>query len=62
MFGVERWVGVLTACLVTTGNHDRPGYAKYFAAGAGQSPGVAGPHEEPDGADQDCEAHQCWYY
>ena len=48
--------------MMTTGNHVRSGYAKYFAAGTDESSSVAGSHEEPDGAEQDCEAHQCWYY
>ena len=47
---------------MTTGNHVRSDYVKYFAAGADQSSSVAGSHEEPNGAEQDCEAHQCWYY
>jgi hypothetical protein len=44
------------------GNHDRSGDAEYFAAGAEQSSSAAGPHEEPDGAEQDCEAHQRGHY
>src|SRR6266566_4187409 len=48
--------------MMTTGNYERSGHAKYFAAGADQSSSIAGSHEEPDGAEQDCEAHQCWYY
>ena len=47
---------------MTTGNHERSGYAKYFATGADQSSSVARSHEESDGAEQDCEAYQCWYY
>ncbi len=47
---------------MTIGNYDRSGDAEYFAAGADQSSSASGPYEEPDGAEQDCEAHQCWYY
>ena len=37
--------------LPVTGNYDRSCDAKHLAAGADQSAGIAGPHEEPDSAE-----------
>lgn len=48
-------------CFFSAGNHDGPSDAEHFAAGAGQPASAAGPHEEPDGEEQDYQAYQRGY-
>jgi hypothetical protein len=47
---------------LSTGNHDGSRDAEHLAAGAGQPASAAGPHEEPDGAEQDYQAYQRRYH